>query len=42
LDIPKPEDPEVSEHHFIAEAASAARWHLVTPPQKMPYAVVHV
>src|SRR5262249_20152379 len=42
LDIPEPEDSEFSEHHFIAEAAGAARWHLVTPPQEMPYALIDV
>jgi hypothetical protein len=38
----KPENPQLAEYHFIAEAAGATRWHLVAPPQKMPYAFLDV
>jgi hypothetical protein len=31
---------QLAEHHFHTEAVGAARLHLVTPPQEMPYALV--
>src|SRR5215469_13513172 len=33
---------QLSEHHFDTEAVGAARVHLVTPPQEMPYAFINV
>src|ERR1700683_3608067 len=42
LNIAEPEHAQLPAHHFITEAAGAARLHLVTPPQEMPYALIDV
>src|SRR5882724_1885815 len=34
--------PQLAKHRFDAETVGAARWHLVTPPQEMPYALINV
>src|SRR5262245_49532223 len=33
--------PQLAKHRFDTETVSAARWHLVTPPQEMPYALIN-
>src|SRR5437867_3289815 len=42
LDVAEPENSQLPEHRLATEAGGAARLHLMTPPQEMPYAVVHV
>src|SRR5215831_18201573 len=34
--------PQLAKHSFDAETVGAARWHLVTPPQEMSYALINV
>ena len=33
---------QLAEHRFDTEAVGAARVHLVSPPQEMPYALINV
>ena len=42
LHFPQPEDTQFSEHLGERVLGVATRWHLMTPPQEMPYTIVNV